>query len=264
MPWYEEGSTPRYARPPVVETAIAVQFPPVVGLTMIPLVRLQDAWRARFPRLSEHPGTLPEPTTIAPEAGPILQFGPAPVRIWAEQDETGLLVQTQADRLVLNWRAPSSTGPYPHYEKLRDEFERLWSEFLTRLDGEGLPLPEPQRVDFTYVNDISLHDHEAFEDVITFIEPSETRLPGTPSMTRFQVLRAIERDAENPFTAQIWISGEPQFGPNGRSLQLNITTAILGVSPGELWHALDVAHALGGHTFAAATTTIKQQEWDRQ
>lgn len=263
MSWFEEDATPRYQDPPVVETAIGVQFPPVPGLSVVHLARLQDAWSDEYPALSERPGTFPQPALQ--ENGAVLQFGfgPSPIRIWAEQAETGLLVQTQNDRLVLNWRAQMSSGPYPHYAVLRDEFLRLWDRYCAGVSQQGLGVPVPQTVEFTYVNNVPLPESESVADVMTFLTIPEGLLPGADVATRFQLIRQVTVPGSGA-VAQLVVVGEPQFGPDGRSLQLTITTTVPASDGTDLSGATSAAHALAANTFAAVTSDGEQTRWGRQ
>ncbi|WP_161972370.1 TIGR04255 family protein [Glaciihabitans arcticus] len=258
--WYEESSLPKFENPPVAETAMGVEFSPVEGLGFIGLTRLQERWAQRFPILTEMGGMPP-----TYDSAPPFEFvqGTPPVRVWAEGIEDGLLVQTQADRLILNWRHNFTPAPYPGYHMLRAEYEALWNQFLEFLGEFNLRAPAPIAAEYTYVNNVQLNQGETYADVISVIAHPERELPGDDMGTRFQFTRGVAPSEENPYPAQIWVAGEP-FQGDPSVLLLNVTTKVLFAAGGEPLHAIDIAHALSSHTFANITSESKHADWSRE
>lgn len=262
--WYNEATLPRFERPPVSETAIALEYPSIIGMDYYRLTRLQSAWEERYPQISDAPGAPPTP---AKSDGQIMfAFGEPPKRIWASAESNGLLVQTQTDRLILNWRRDFSDTPYPGYlGSLRSEYLRLWAEQLDFLASSGLPAPLPSLAEFTYINLVPLETSDRLSDVVTVVRTPEKELPGRDSFGRFQFIRDIAPSDEHPFAAQIHIAGEPvQPQPDSRQLAFTITArVIVGESSPDPIVAVDAAHALASQTFARIITDDRQEQWGR-
>lgn len=263
--WYDPDQLPKFDRPPVAETAQAIEYAPVPGLDLYRLMRMQDAWANDYPAISDVPGTPPTPLeSTGPE---IVMLNEVPKRIWAQAPSNGQLVQTQADRLILNWRREHSDAPYPGYfGRLRDEYSRLWGLAKEWLDAAGLPEPIPLLSEFTYINAVPLGDGEEAEDVLTIVRNPPSELPGKQRLTRFQTGRDVASSGDDPFTVQVHVVGETQTRPGGdRFLVFQvISRAILGAMPADPLAGMDAAHALGSHTFARIVTEAKQAEWGRR
>lgn len=259
--WYDDARLPKFSEPPVSEVAIGLEFPPLAEMDAVKLVRLQDAWSADYPNISEVPGS--PPTDLNSGLGPVIQFGDTPRRIWAAQLDTGLLLQTQNDRLFLNWRRMFSASPYPGYGSIGREFAKRWEQFQASLTQMGLPVPTPHLGEFTYVNTVPLNPDENLADVLTLIADGPSEIPGTDTFGSFQFVREVS-DPSAPFPAQIQVVGQPSQNPEGRVLLFNVTARVLLAGRPEAWSAgIDAAHALASHTFAAIITEPKQKNWGR-
>lgn len=260
--WYATDGLPRYASPPVVETAMALEFPALQGMDTVKLVHLQEAWRESYPELSEAPGSPPTPVDASPTM--LFQIGDGPRRVWAAQPETGYLIQTQADRLILNWRKHFSPSPYPGYDPLRAEFSVLWEKFISFASAAGLGIPVPHLAEFTYVNAVPLLEGDTMSSVVELVASPPSGLPGTDSFGAFQFVREVNATESNRLPAQIHLQGQPQQGPEGRVLMFTVTTRVLlGAQSKNPLPGLDSAHALSSRTFSSVVTATKQIEWGR-
>ncbi|MEV7767857.1 TIGR04255 family protein [Microbacterium sp. NPDC086615] len=258
--WYDPSNLPAFDSPPVTETAMAFEFPTLAGMDVIKLVQLQSAWGADYPELSEVPGALP--TQAAGGDDVFVAFGNEPRRIWAAHPSNGLLLQTQADRLVLNWRKRFTSASYPGYTELRNEFLLRWSQMLDSLSALDLPLPQPHLVEFTYVNNVPLAEGELLSDVLAIIS-NASRLPGDETFGTFQFVREVQ-PGDHPFPAQINIQGQPVQAPEGPLLAFRVTARVLVDGDYDAAYlGLDAAHALASHSFAGLVTQKKQEIWGR-
>ena len=244
---------------------MGIEFGPIAGLDFFKLTRLQSEWEDRYPNMSEQPGIPPAPPMG--EGMPMMQFmiGEPPRRIWAAGSDNGLLIQTQGDRLILNWRKSETTQPYPGYStSLRNEYSQLWATFKAFLERTGTPLPVPVISEFTYVNSVPLAESDSLHDVLTLVSAPTDEVPGRDTFGRFQFIREVSESATDPFSAQIQISGEPQMGENGRQLAFTVVArVILGARWNEPLAGLDAAHSLASHTFSRIVTRAKQEQWGR-
>jgi uncharacterized protein (TIGR04255 family) len=263
--WYDIDGLPSFDNPPVVETAMAIEFPPVEGMDLYRLTRLQSVWEERYPLIESRPGTPPT-ATPGPFPGVVVNMGAPITRMWASGGENGLLVQSQTDRLILNWRKEASASPYPGYfSTLRPEFSGLWAGLLAFLQSSGLPAPQPTVAEYDYVNWVPLEVSDSLADVVSLVRSPEKELPGEDQYGRFEFVRQVTASDEHPFTAQISTTGQPEQRPDG-SRQLAFTVvcrAVIGASGDDPLAGLDAAHALAAHTFSRIVTEDKLDQWRR-
>ena len=244
---------------------MAIEFSPVVGMDFFKLTRLQGEWESRYPDISDRPGAPPTELN-EPQNGFRFNFGEPPRRIWAASLTDGQLVQSQADRLILNWRKDFSAVSYPGYlSHLRAEYHKLWTELSAFVDRSGLGEPIPILAEFTYVNIVPLEPGDTLSDVVTVVRSPKDELPGTDKFARFQFVRDIDRSDEHPYAAQLSITGEPrELAPDQKQLVFTVVArTILGDLADDPLAGLDAAHALASHTFSRIVTEEKQQEWGR-
>jgi uncharacterized protein (TIGR04255 family) len=146
--------TPSFKRPPVVETALGVQFMPLAKWS-IPYYGLYwDKMRRQFPKTEIQP-PLASASEIAP-GGVRVQVMDAPeVRCWYLAENGSELVQVQDNRFVVNWRQTSDAHVYPRYiQAVRPLFEAQWKSFKAFLASENLSSPTVVNCEITYVNHI--------------------------------------------------------------------------------------------------------------
>ncbi len=251
---------PAYSRPPVVEVAVGVEFLPIDQLDTVELVRLHERWSDTYPKIELQP-ELPSPSRYASQLPLVLNTGVPPVRLWSLGADENLLLQVQADRLVINWRRIVDDAAYPRYDSLREEFLRRWGQLHDRLVELNAPLPQVAVVEVTYVNLISYVEKSDPSSVLTFF----TTVPDLPQTQTLQV----QRVAGLPSVAGIDSGGTVTLTgvteEPGR-LRLDVVTRLnVGDQEGEasIMDALDRAHEVGVRTFSASTTSAVQRSWGR-
>ncbi|MBT8163287.1 MULTISPECIES: TIGR04255 family protein [Arthrobacter] len=140
-----------FAKPPVAEVAIGVQFAPVSGLSTFRASRLLDKWKSKYPVVSEQPPMPPWPLPNDGSGGFMVQFGGLPGnRIWLESNDRQFLVQLQNDRLVVNWRTLDGFE-YPRYPAIRARFVEAWDDLRQLMSVEGESV-SAQLIDVSYIN----------------------------------------------------------------------------------------------------------------
>lgn len=95
--------------PPIVEVVCGVEFNPTTVLTPVALGKY---WRTRFEEFPKHE-VRPAISDSYNAAAPAFFFGQGPmsVRTWFVSRDEDLILQFQADRFYLNWRARNSVYP---------------------------------------------------------------------------------------------------------------------------------------------------------
>ena len=170
-----DDGLPTFARPPVNETALSIQFSPIPGLA--PYLGLYWAQiRAEF---ESSQVLAPLPTVMEQFDKPLsrsklgLQFvSDPPIRFWFLRDGGTQLVQIQNDRFVYNWRQVTGDEMYPRYPVVRDGLRQEWERFCSFLRTEHFDPPEVNQCEVTYVNHLEYDTGWAgFGELSRVIEP---------------------------------------------------------------------------------------------
>jgi len=155
-----DSKLPHFAREPLVETALGVQFRPLDGFRAAHLgafwARLgKDQW----PKLSEALAIGQTTESLVDDASWAsslsgLRFSQAPeFRFQARSADDQRMFQLENGWLVYNWRRqPSAT--YPRYDQTRAQFDALFHALRRFLSDEGLGTPEPNLWELAYINQI--------------------------------------------------------------------------------------------------------------
>ena len=149
---------PSFKKPPVIETAISVQFKPVEGFTNAHLGLFWDQLRKAYPNVADAELIAPQVELFGDQVRRKLRLpsfrvvaGEAAARLQMISEDDQMMVQVQNGRLVFNWRGMSG-GEYPRWRKDLPEFENAFSRLRAFLPAQGLPDVEPNQWEVTYVN----------------------------------------------------------------------------------------------------------------
>ena len=261
-----DDDLPEFLRPPVREVAIGLEIQPLRGLRAIQLGPLWDLWREAYPQLDEQP-PLPPPDAAGQ---PLVEvtFGPPPInRHWFFSADGRRLVQLQADRLALNWRAVGEDDEYPRYTALREEFIARAADLDAFLGRTGRAPVAVSSVELSYVNVIRAGDDAAprAADVLRGLtaDPVDPDLGPALETHVAQTFRAGD-GASGP----LWLNAvaAPGRDPAGRPvLQLSISVRgsvdALGVQQAMV--VVDAAHGYLVRGFAALTRPAMHERWVR-
>jgi len=149
-----------FDHPPVVETVLGLHFNnlPEWGIPSFGL--FWAAIRDRYPKYTVVPyiGATNEDVDSPGRANVgisvnILQGSP-PCRLWFYNDAETQLVQVQPDRFIFNWKRGLVAATYPHYEKIRPNFEAEWVHFRDFVTSNGLGEIQIKQCEITYINHI--------------------------------------------------------------------------------------------------------------
>lgn len=149
----------RFQAPPVVETAIGVQFEPLVGFT-----NAHSGWF--WKKYLDQTWTKVQQAVALPDQferfGEDRKWGPLhSIKLVqaAEPDRTQFMtsddermIQIQASRFHHNWR--KQNADYPSHENLLNEFNARFSDFKKFATDAGLGAIQPNQWEITYVNQI--------------------------------------------------------------------------------------------------------------
>jgi uncharacterized protein (TIGR04255 family) len=181
----KKKTLPRFSNPPVIETAISVEFQPLAGWDVRAIGQLWQELKTDFPDFEVVP---PLPSQIEdfeslPDSPVQLRFTNDPnvemFRCWFKNEDGTKLVQVQRDRLVFNWRKGAGGGAYPHYdESIRPTFLKELNRFKAFVEKNQLGVLEILQADVSYINHIDLGSGWNSPDDLPDVFPMLSRLSG--------------------------------------------------------------------------------------
>ena len=147
---------PSYENPPVVETAIAIQFQPLKQLSNVHLWEFWSSIRDEYPKTQDQE-PLDQKTELFGDdiqrmpRLPQIQFRAHSSRLQAISADGHAMVQVQNGRFIYNWR-DLGDGDYPHWQKTSAEFWAKYRMFAKYVESEGLGDISQNQWEITYVN----------------------------------------------------------------------------------------------------------------
>jgi uncharacterized protein (TIGR04255 family) len=151
---------PKFKKPPVVETALGVQFAPLKSFSIPHFGLFWNAVRSDYPQQAMKPplGNVVEDLArpAVPDRIGIQLMAEPEARCWFLNASGTELIQLQRDRFVRNWRKVTGSENYPSYDELKPRFERDWTRLLEFLEREGLGRPEVNQCEVTYINHLDV------------------------------------------------------------------------------------------------------------
>ncbi|MDC0936381.1 TIGR04255 family protein [Pirellulales bacterium] len=185
-------SSPDFESPPVVETALSIQFTGIKRWQAIHFGLYFHEIRDRFPEFHQEPPLPPLVETVPPAPRePKIQFKSAPIvgrGLYTAADQNQL-IQVQDNRFALNWRQEEECAEYPRFAYNRDVLMAEFKGFATFCSKEGLGTPEPSFVEVLYVNRLQPQDGESIPELIDAVfdgvsaNTGHTTLPPLELMT---------------------------------------------------------------------------------
>jgi uncharacterized protein (TIGR04255 family) len=222
---YEErfGPLPHYRKPPVVETAIAVEFAPLPGWTLLNYGTMWEEFRADYPTYEIQPYFPASAINAKPFD---LSLASPPIRCFFLTSDGSQLVQSRSGAFVKNWRARPGNEEYPRYATIRPSFVKDFQTFQSYLSQNGLPALEVWKCEVTYVNHLFQGREWADAASLSLIFPTigsavKPGLLGSPTNVRYAAGYELP---DNDGSLQFEML--PGTSPDGRNLiQLSITAA---------------------------------------
>ena len=157
--------TIKFDAPPVVETALSVQFNTLAGLTA---AHAGWFWKEYVEKFGDGPSNEWKQATEAPRIPDLTErFGPEDVwevpsvrfsqglpspRIQIIRTDGERMLQVQDNRFILNWR--KQTSAYPTYETLLPEFRNMLNAFESFCSEAAFGTPVYNLWEVTYVDQV--------------------------------------------------------------------------------------------------------------
>lgn len=149
---------PDFAKPPLNEVVLGVQFASVPGYTPVDAAKIWDLFKDEFPVVQEQPLLDSQYETFGGanvQSGPRISVGAAALgsRLWFLSENDSNLLQFQPNRFIANWRKHLENSPsYPRFEGIAKGFEsnlaKLAAHFTAAFEYEL----DIDQAEVTYVN----------------------------------------------------------------------------------------------------------------
>ena len=274
-----------YARAPLVEVAISVQFDTPRRLTQAHLGAYWASQREQFPLVHSTQGL---PAINEEFAGGRAWLPPSLRLALAEEPDTRVQMmsadkawvqQVQSNRIVANWRmGDDPAGDYPRFRKTLERFLDCWHAWNKFLEQVDLPPAKAAVWEVVYVNRIPCGDHWKTPADWPNLFPglwggSFCAIEGA-SLTGLQG-QWVWETVDPP--ARLYVEPKPGRGPApGLADLLFVSFTARGRLPlpakqpdchtdgsTELTHALHSGHALIVGAFDALTSSEAKKAWGR-
>lgn len=262
---------PTYARPPVVEVALSVQFSGQ-PFRAPRLWSFGAALNATYPTVRSEPALPPmredfEFVPSAPVVFEMLDQFPGTRYVFLSRDESRL-VQIQADRLSHNWRRVDDVdGAYPSYETIAADFKPLLVEAVS-VAGEDA---QAAWAEVTYVNHIVTDPPEAAhqkpDSILSFL--ADIPRPGADDeFEDGQIQQRFRIREGDKIRGRLHLHGASAFR-NADAMPIFVLTltarvSVSKTSQDDMCRALDIGHERIVNGFTALTTDAMHKIWERQ
>ncbi len=153
---------PEFDSPPVIETALGVEFVPLSAWGIPHFGLFWGEIREEFDRFEIQPPLATQIERFGAESWQqpkaTVEFLQSPeVRCWFVHRDNEALLQIQNNRFNYNWRKNAGAAGYPRYEKnIRPAFDREWSRFTRFIESQQLGVIDVIQCEVTYVNHLEL------------------------------------------------------------------------------------------------------------
>lgn len=271
---------PSFARPPLNEVVLSVQFESITGMHPAYLGLLWDRFRTRFPKAQYHPPIDPAVERIGARVpfgalGTIVEGFPSP-RLWFLSESETDLIQVQQDRFIRNWRQRSAGDVYPRYsDHIRPKFLEDLHQFESFLSDEGLGTIKANQCEVTYINHIESGDiwssHDEFHKVFTGFHPRLLKDPRLFLEDGKFALRQLIKNSDGQFLGRLHISVDPAFRTRDQRPIFVMTLVARGQPVGDagdsveaIMKFMDIGRELIVKSFAEMTSPELQKLWGRE
>ncbi len=257
---------PDFARPPLTEVVLSIQFASLVNLKGLHLGLFWRKFRKQYPDVSEQPPIQTSFETFGtPQLSrPTFQFqtllSPPMPRYWFEKTGAPDLLQIQHDRIIHNWRMGDNAVAYPRYEKIKAKFQKECEAFSKWLDDERLGEIRPNQCEVTYTNLIDLQESDRVHADLSKLTPLWTDEVTEKAPAKLEDVTTNSR--------RVYVQFQPVFRQSDLRPMIKLEITARGQPDGEetsdAFEFLDVEHAHVVRTFAAVTSEEMHQIWGRR
>ena len=265
---------PSFKNPPVVETALSIQFNEIAGFnnTHFGLFH-QEEIKSDYPNVREQPRLE---RIIERFPGPMFSGRPrfqfenvvVPQRMWFVNEADTELIQLQPDRIVFNWRRKEDDrSDYPRYAANGPKCIGALSSFAKFCESHRLESPKPNLAEVAYVNHVLPRGSESAIETFAQLfeglgwETTDKFLPVSPESALFNRVYVIGANRGRLFAEASIV---PDAGSGGK-VQFKLTARVNhDDEAGSISDSLQLAHDWVVNSFLSLTTLEMQEHWGLQ
>ncbi len=250
-----------YQKPPVVETALSLIFPPIKGWNIFHLGLFWSRLRTRYPHAEARlPTGSVQFDELNLKLGPNIPLESLPLRSWFLDSSKHQLLQVQPNAFMRNWRAIEAEHKYVHYADLRPLFQEDWAAYHEFLKEESLPQPNVFQCEVAYINHlVKGREWNTLEDIGSLFQQMKFGIKGAV-VTSISFVATVQDN-------QLRMDASPGLRPDGTpiiQLSLNVTGKPANPEEKDIWAKLDGCHKLLVETFAEITAAnLQENVWKR-
>lgn len=256
---------PHFARPPLDEVVIGVQYDPLPGFHAGHLGLFWLCVRSRYP-LTEDQASLVsvkekptlEPGDVIPVQLPLIP------RCWFLTRTKERLVQLQAEKFIRNWRKVTGDEVYPRYSTLIGEFAEEWQEFQTFVRVESLGNVKVNQCELSYIDHLEVGGSIQMGDLSNVISVLRSHRADS-AFLRPEVVTWGAQYLLPDGLGRLSVQMNPAFRGRDMKLVLALTLTARG-APAESGGALkwfDMAHEWVNRAFAELTDPQMHERWGK-
>lgn len=261
---------PHFARPPLDEVVLGLQFEPAQGYSNVHLGEIWQRFRDEYPIVQEAPRLEPQFELFGGSSTPGFHFNilPPPLRgrTWfVSLDETHL-VQFQEDRVLLNWRkrpnVPSPQAEYPRFEAIREKFSQASDRIRVFHQNVLLSPFRVTQAEVSYINMMHVESFSEISNILKHLRIEDFDVEGL-SCNFTEVLRD---NGGKPFArtyceVQTMVAGET--GQKALRLSLTVRGKPLTSELEDALSFIDSARLQIVNKFCELTSKAAHQTWGR-
>ncbi len=271
-----EPALPSFKKPPLVETAISLQFQSISGLKNAHLGIFWQSMRGEFPKVTD---AQPLPEQIELFGTPAVRAGRFPLfrvagaaeasRMQMASVDDRAMVQIQNGRIVSNWRRGLG-GEYPRWGSVLQRFRESMRRFKETLAAEGLGAFLVNQWEVVYVNHlIKGRDWDTPADWPGLL-PGIVAGAGRHTVGDLESIICRKQIIMPDNRARIHVDllhgfSSPESAPQELlSLQITARGGVSESTDEQAYNGLEFGHAAIVRTFCDLTSPGAQKKWERE
>jgi uncharacterized protein (TIGR04255 family) len=259
--------SPVFSSPPVVESAMSVQFDELPGFDTVHFGMFRDKVVNEFPLHETQPrlGSIVERFPFRSSGKFRFQQGVTPERVYYLNGEGTRLLQLQANRFGLNWRSQGKEGvKYPTYAENSRTFFKYFDALKHFCEQNELGDFRPGLCEVLYVNNVLPLKGESFAElfakVLSLSVGGHTDwLPPVETATFNRTFVIGEQEG------RLYVEAGVSAKDNQQSLVLKLVARIYHKDERSLRETMDLSHDWVVQAFVAFTNPeIRSSRWGEQ
>lgn len=245
------------SEPPIVEVAITLHFPALVGMTALDIAELFRRFGGAY-RTVQHAPSLP-PMNVTGGTIHFVENDAEMPRTMFVSEDLRYVFQVQSDRIGFNWRrvSPQHTLEYPRYAAILQRFKDEAATFETWVFERFGTALGYNAGELNFVNAIGLTGEDGpirLSKIFSFVAPTSQR-----KISQFAV-RWTEMNDLGPINLMAGVGGMPDGQP-AATLQLQALRQFDSASKDVVLDGLD---EMRPHLHAAFESSISREFWGRE